>query len=262
MLKVNKKINTYKKLGIIALCTGICTVAFGIYFSYWEYRKPLLEVYFFSLTRGRAVFIRTPGNKTILVGGGQTSETIRQITKTMPFHRRKIDYLIVPSATPAQIGGLVEILDRYEIGEIIQPKLLATSTALDVVRTKIRKNKIHVEEVERGEEVEIETGIKMKVLFPYEGFKYNKTSLPELGAAISYENTSVYLLGNLSKTVQKDISKTLEVKSDENIVEYYHSAIESRVSPDLLEKVDPKFTFSTKEKTMHMVSDGEKWIQD
>jgi competence protein ComEC len=248
----SNKINKYLIIGI----TSIIFIYLGIYIYKWEYREPLLEVHFFSLTRGRAVFIRTPENKTILIGGGQTSETIRELTRVMPFYKRNIDYVVIPSAVPAQIGGLVEILDRYEIGEVIVSKIIATSTALEAVTKKIH---VKVHEVERGDEIMIEKGINMNILFPYSGFKFNKTSLPELGMSISYSSTTAYFLGNLSKTIHKDISKNIETQNNENILEFYHSAIPTKVSPDLIKKIDPAFTFTTKEKATLWVSDGMEW---
>lgn len=251
-----KKIKGIKIWVFILFTLGI--ISLGLYIYAWEYRKPLLEVDFFSLNKGRAIFVRTPMNKTILIGGGQNSETIREITKQMPFYSKKIDTVIIPSATAAQIGGLIEIVDRYEIEEILIPKMLSTSTVLTQLMKEVRKNKIHVEEVERGDTIEIENDLSFEILFPYEEFKFNKTSLPELGLAILYKDTGVYLMGNLSKTIQKDIAQNLSVTT-KNILEYYHSATDTKVSPDLVEKLDPKFTFSTKEKSMRWISDGLGW---
>ena len=254
---VKDKIRRYWKWELVGVILVVATV--GLYIFHWEHHEPLLEVYFFSLNKGRAIFMRTPRNKTLLLGGGQTSEIIREITKVMPFYRRKIDYVIIPSATPTQIGGLVEILDRYEIGEIIIPRMLATSTALTALESKIRKQKIHTDEVERGDKVAIEDDLKMEVLFPNADYKFNKSSLPELGLSISYDSTAAYFLGNLSKTIQKDISKTLATTTTRNILEFYNTAAESKVSPALLGKINPSFIFSTKEKTAHAVSSGESW---
>ncbi len=241
----------------VALLLAICGL--GLYVYKWEYRNPVFEIYFFSLNKGRSVFIRTSQNKTILIGGGQNSEVIREITKVMPFYKREIDFVIIPSATPAQVGGLIEIIDRYDIAEIIMPKIMATSTILTQLLKEIKKKKVHTEEVERGNEIKIEDDLKLNILFPYKEFKFNKSSLPELGLAISYGSTTAYLLGNLSKTIQKDILKNTEINIGENIVEFYNSAIESKVSSELLNKINPKFTFSTKEKAMHLISDGFSW---
>ena len=151
---MKSKINRYWTIGISTLILGGMT--FGAYVYHWEYRKPFFEVYFFSLNRGRAIFVRTPENKTILIGGGQNTEVISEITKVMPFYDRKIDYVVIPSAIPAQIGGLIEVIERYDIGEIIIPTVMATSTVLTILLDKIRKNKIHVEKVEREDEIYLE----------------------------------------------------------------------------------------------------------
>lgn len=230
----------------------------GLYIHKWEYRKPLLEVHFFSLNRGRSVFIRTPENKTILVGAGQNSEVIREITKVMPFYSRKIDYIFIPSAVPAQIGGLLDVIDRYEVSEIIKPKYISTSTVLSKLNTQISQKKIHVREVERGDRFNL-GGLDVIVVFPNSDFKYNKTSLPELGLIFEYDKTQLFLIGNLSKTIQKYISKSLNASISQSLLEFYNSNGKAKNSEDLLEKIRPKFIFSTKEKSISWVSDGFFW---
>jgi len=247
----------YYKYIVIAIAS--IAVFLGAYIYKWENRKPVLEIDFFSLNKGRSIFITTPENQTILIGGGQNSESIRGITSAMPFYKRKINYVVVPSAVPAQIGGLIEIVNRYEIENIMISKVMATSTVLSQLLREVRKNKIHTIEVERGDILDIENDLKMEILFPYENFKFNKTSLPELGLNIHYGSTSAYFLGNLSKTIQKDISNNFKINESENIVEYYHGMTDSKLFAELLEKINPKYVFSTKEKSMHLVSDREEW---
>lgn len=252
-----------KRLKIISISLLILIGIFGLcfYIYSWENREPLFETHFFSLNRGRAIFMRTPEQKTILVGGGQNSDTIRELTKVMPFYSRKVHYLFIPAATPAQVGGLIEIVDRYEIEEIILPKIMGTSTVLTQVMKEVRKKKIHIQEVEAGDTLEIR-GLHIEIVFPYEVFKYNKTSLPELGLVVSYKDTAVYLMGNLSKTIQKNILKNLKGHTKENLLEFYNSAGESLVSEELVEFLGPKFIFSTKEKTTSFVSDGFSWKRE
>lgn len=240
--------------------TLVLTVGGLLYYIYkWEYRTSVIDVHFLSLERGRAIFLRTPENKTILIGGGQNSAVIRELTSRMPFYRRTLDMVIIPSATPSQIGGLIEVVKRYEVGEIVMSDMMATSTVLSILLKEIRKKKIHVEEVTRGDVLEVEKGVSLSVLFPYEGFKFNKTSLPELGLRMDYGETSAYLLGNLSRTIQKDLAQHLFDMRSENILEYYHSAGASKVGEELRDILVPIFTFSTKEKTAHLVSDGRFW---
>jgi competence protein ComEC len=248
---------SYRYFTIITL---LLLIGLGFYVYDWEYREPVFEVNFFSLNRGRAIFIRSPENKTILIGGGQNSEVIRELTKVMPFYNKHIDYIVIPSATPAQIGGLIEILDRYDVEQIIQGKYMATSTVLSLLEKKIRKKKIHVEEVESGDEIEIGS-LKIKIFFPNKDFKYNKTSLPELALQVEYKNTAVFLMGSLSKTIQKNIARDFATSTTSNLLEYYHSGIDSRVSDLLIDKIQPEFMFTTKERSLEWISDGEEWVK-
>jgi competence protein ComEC len=169
--------------------------------------------------------------------------------------------VIIPSATAAQIGGLIEIIDRYEVGEVIVPEIIGTSTVLNELMKDIRSKKIHIKEVKRRDVVEIEEDLHISVLFPNEDFKFNKTSLPELGIDLEYQRTHAFLLGNLSKTIQKDILKELKVKDDQNIVEFYNSMADGKISDELLEAIKPVFTWNTKEKTTRMISDGFSWVR-
>lgn len=244
------------KILIAPIFTVILFLSFYIY--KWEFRKPVFEIYFFSLNRGRAIFIRSPDGKTALIGGGQSSEVMQELTKVMPFYRKKIDYVFVPGATPAQIGGLLEIFDRYEIGETIMPKIMATSSVLTQVLKSIEKKKIHSEKVKRGDVIRV-GDLEIKVLFPYEDFNFNKSNLPELALEIDYKNTGLFLLGNLSKTVEKDILKNIDIKTSENLLEFYNSNTHTRNFGDLIEQIKPKFIFTTKEKSAQYQSDGSLW---
>jgi beta-lactamase superfamily II metal-dependent hydrolase len=256
-MKINKQIIIW------AVLVGMSVFGYLSFYIYkFELREKLLEVNFFSLDKSRSIFIRTPENHTILIGAGQNSEVIRELTKNFPFYSRKIDTIITPSASVKEIGGFLDILDRYEIDEVIVPKYIATSTILTEVLKKIRQKKIHVKEVERGDEIDIKKDLKMEVLFPSENFKYNKTSLPELGVEFEYKNTNLFLLGNLSKTIQKDIVKNISTSTTENLLEFYHSGIESRVSSELLDKINPKYIFNTKEKATKWLSDGREWMKN
>lgn len=250
-----------KNKKVLIVASILAFAGLGLYIRKWEFRRPVLEVNFFSLNKGRSIFIRTPENKTILIGGGQNSEVIRDVTRVTPFYTRDIDYLFIPSALPAQIGGLIEIVSRYEIGEIVIPKHIATSTVLSLLLKEIGKKKIHIEEVERGDKVEI-GDTEVEILFPYRDFKFNKSSLPEFALRISFKGTSAYLLGNLSKTIQKDIFKNTEINNNKNVLEFYNSMSEGRVFDELVKKISPEFIFSTKEKAMHLISNGDSWRRE
>src|SRR3989344_4405648 len=200
-----------------------------------------LEIYFLKLNRGHAVFIRTPKNENILINGGQNSEIIKELTRILPFYERRIDILIMTSAEHRNVGGLVDIIKRYEVKKIIEPILLATSTALYVFEDVLRNKNISVEKVGKGDTF-FTKEFKFHVLFPDLDFKYNKTSRKEMVLLMEYGSTTMLLLGNVSKTIQKSfITEPLFHSTKIDIVEYDHSAINSNTSEELFSKLNPEY---------------------
>lgn len=251
---------------IIFIFPVLALLAYLSFYIYkFEFRKTLLEINFLSTQRSRSVFIKTPNGKTILIGAGD-KEIIRDITKLIPFYKRRIDFVFIPSAVPNQIAGLIDVFDRYEIGKAFIGKIIATSTTLTQLNKIIKKNKIEVEQLQYGSEINIDN-ILFKIIFPYSDFKFNKTSLPELGIIVLYKDTGFCLLGNLSKTIQKEISNKLFESFEryqnkipkENIIELFNSGIESKLSKDFINKTNPKYIQTTKTKTTTWFSNGSFW---
>jgi beta-lactamase superfamily II metal-dependent hydrolase len=214
----------------------------GLYIWRNEHRPPVLEVYFFKLNKGRSIFIHTPHNSTILIDGGQSSDVIREITKVLPFYRRRIDVVIATREEAKNIGGLVNVFKRFEIGKIIVPEMLGTSSALYALEKVRKEKKVPKEKVQKGDSLQID-GINFDVMFPYPDFKYNKTSLPEIVLKVAYGTTTLLFLGDVSKTIQKSILSELD---SIYLVEFAHMATKSRVSADLLAQLRPSVITSSK----------------
>lgn len=227
----------------------------GLYIFRFEFRKPFLEIYFFNLNRGRSVFIITPKGKTILIDGGQNEEIIRELTKILPFYRRNIDTLIVTSANKKNSGGLVPLVERYNIGKIIEPEIMSTSTAIFAFEQAVKKKNLFIKKVKKGSVFEIDN-VKFSVLFPDPYFKFNKTSLPDMVLKISQASSDMILLGDVSKTIQKSLISEL---SKSNIVEYAHSASDSRTSKELFDIANPDFVIINKKLSSRASSKPKKF---
>lgn len=254
----------YKKLIIIIVIISSAILCVFYYIN--QNKNSNLEIYFSNLKRGRSVIIKTDDDKYILYGAGQNTEVIRILTKHMPFYKRKIDFVFLPSVNQNQIGGMIDIIDRYEIGQVYMPETFSTSTVLSVVMDKINKKKIKLIKFKEGEEIIINDDLKIKILFPNMTFKYNKSSLPELVVGINYKNINIILFGNISKTIQKYIFqnyiKNNNYKKESTIIEYYNSMPDTKVYKEILEYLKPKYIFNTKSKDVNLISDGEGWYED
>lgn len=200
---------------------------FGWYVWHWEHRELLLEVYFFDVAKGSAIFIRTPQGKTALVGGGQGSDIIRKLTDVMPFYRHRIDTVIYP-ADPANGIGLTDVASRYDIGETIS---LASSTerigtadsssGLRIVLDEMKGNQVVLESISAG------------------------TSSASSMLKLSYGKASFLLADILSRKDQEMFTERFGRKNSADVLQF-RSASQARISAFFFDSASPKYLVVSK----------------
>lgn len=78
-----------------------------------------MHIYFLDVGQGDAILIRTPNNKNIIVDGGPDESVIYQLSKVLPIWDKHIDLMILTHPQADHLTGLLEILDRFKVKEIL-----------------------------------------------------------------------------------------------------------------------------------------------
>jgi competence protein ComEC len=103
-----------------------------------------LEVIFFDVGQGDAALIKTPDRQTILIDGGPDNSVLRGLGKNLPFFRRRINTVIVSHYHDDHITGLIEVMDRYQVGKIIFPAESPTSEISAIFLSAAQDKKIPI----------------------------------------------------------------------------------------------------------------------
>ncbi len=248
---------------IIATSAALAVTGIGVYAWREEHRPPILEVYVFSLPSGRSMFVRTPEDKRILIDGGSNSNIIREITGILPFYSRRIDSVIATNAEGKNISGLIDVLERYQIGEAYIPgqilQTLGISSSTDQIYSTfldtLSREGIHTSELSAGDSVALDQKTSLRPLFPVPAkqFTYSKASAPEILFNVSFGATSIVFLGNASNKVQKFLtsppstgSLTSSGVDQADVLIVSHSALPANVSPELIKKISPAYLVYSK----------------
>jgi competence protein ComEC len=79
-----------------------------------------LHVTILDIGQGDAILVETPAGATMLVDGGPDPElTMRRLGKNLPFFARRIDVMVLSHPHQDHVAGLVEVLDRFEVGALL-----------------------------------------------------------------------------------------------------------------------------------------------
>ncbi len=101
-----------------ALAVGFLVVVLVVAAYGERYRDDRLEVHFVSVGQGDATIVKLPGGRILVVDGGRPGRGRLAVGPWLGrLGVRRIDYLVATHAQVDHWGGLVELADRFEVGE-------------------------------------------------------------------------------------------------------------------------------------------------
>jgi len=116
---------------------------------------------------GEAALINTPDGKTVLVDGGPDIAALSQALDTrLPSWQRSLDAVILTTPRLDHITGLVDIVNRYTIGEVIDAGMLHPTTTYALWRRIIHERELHYVSVAQGVTIPIGSEVALQVLWP------------------------------------------------------------------------------------------------
>ncbi len=233
---------------LIAAAGTAALAGIGAYAWHESVRPAVLEIYAFNTPGLPSVFIRTPEDKRILVGGGANADIIRRLTSILPFYSRRLDAVIAPDADPRNVTGLAEAVDRYSVEEAFIPSVtlqgigLASSSdpAFAALLNALGKRSLQPRGISAG--IALDFGeVSLQALFPVpERFAYSKASPPSLILRISYGSFSMLLLGTASPKTQKFVASTTR-PLQASVLEISESLTPGNIAPQLLSAAQPEY---------------------
>ncbi len=130
-----------------------------------------LSVSFLDVGQGDAILITTPSGQHILVDGGPSPEQIsHELGEELPFWDRSIDLVVLTHAHDDHVTGLVEVLRRYHVGQVLEPCFSPNSSDYTKAYKEwlgiIGEKGIDCTCAQAGQQIDLGDGAMMDVLNP------------------------------------------------------------------------------------------------
>ena len=200
-----------------------------------------LEVVFFDIGQGDAIFVETPHNYQILIDGGPTSAVLEKLGNEMPFWDRTIDLIVLTHPEHDHIAGLIEVLKRYEVDFVLWTGVLRNTGEYEEWKRLIEEQDVKVKIAEIGQKIITPTAF-FEVLHPFEnleGKEVKNTNNSSIGLRLVFEDNSFLFTGDLYKSgEEKLLDRGLYIDSD--VLKVCHHGSKTSTSEKFLEKVTPE----------------------
>jgi competence protein ComEC len=205
----------------------------------------LLKVYFLDVGQGDSEFIITPENHQILVDGGPTSAVLEKLQNLIPFSDRTIDLVILTHPEKDHMQGLIEVLQRYRIKNILWTGVVRDTPEYQQWISAL------AEEQEQGAEITIaEVGQKItagdvliNILNPMEnltGKELKDSNDSSIILNLVFNESDFLFTGDISNQAEKEIIAVSETAITAEVLKVAHHGSKYSTSNEFLENVKPE----------------------
>ena len=234
--------NKQLKLGHLVILLCLSVFAFSTY-SLAQEKDGLLRVYFFDVGQGDAIFIETPNGNQLLIDGGPDNKVLQELARVMPFYDREIDMVVLSHPHADHATGLISVLERYDVKNVLQAKEDYYSPVVTAWRDVVKMEGVNEIEAIAGKIIELGNGVVLKTIYPRESLEKQTVKNPNNSSVVmmlDYKDTEILLVGDIEAKVEKELLND-DIGAD--ILKVGHHGSKTSTTASFLEKVSPQVAF-------------------
>lgn len=206
----------------------------------------LAKAYFFDVGQGDAILFQNDRDQ-LLVDGGPDGTILERLGEVMPIDDRTIEKVVLTHPHADHLVGLLQVIDRYQIGEIYGTGVVSDSDYYLEFLSKVKDKKIPYIVPDIGLTEGLFDTAKITFLWPGQNFvkktasNLNNTSLVSKVCVI---DECVFLTGDAEEDERRDLldNYKMERKSliKADILKVSHHGSRNGTDENFIQLVDPK----------------------
>lgn len=200
--------------------------------------NPTLKIYFIDVGQGDSTLIVTPKNKKILIDGGEGKTNVL-FQYLLDRRINKIDYIIISHFDSDHCNGLIEIIEKMRVENIVMSKQSKESEEYKKILEIIKQKNIKVSSVKAEDKIIIEKNLYTKILNPAEKFEFQDLNNNAIVAKLAYKNFSMLFTGDIEKA-EENLAKKYKNELKSTILKVAHHGSKTSTSEEFLKYVEPQ----------------------
>lgn len=196
-----------------------------------------LKVYFFDVGQADSSLIIFPNEETMLIDAGNNEDGEMLVNTIKEMGISKIDYLIGTHPHEDHIGGLDDIVENFDIGDVYMPNVTSDSKTFEEVVEALELKDLQITEPIPGMNIYSDFDTKATILAPNSS-KYDNLNNYSIVIKLTHKNKSFLFQGDAEETVEEEILKT-GIDIDVDVLKTGHHGSSSSTSKEYLLATTP-----------------------
>lgn len=125
------------------------------------------ELSFLDVGQGDAILIQTPEYRNILIDAGPDGKVVEELSKKLNFFNAKIDLFILTHPDLDHLGGILDILQKYPVTEVMMTGLGVENQLYTAFIKELRARNIPIEYPDSAKDLQISKNLFLDILYPF-----------------------------------------------------------------------------------------------
>lgn len=195
-----------------------------------------LKVHFIDVGQGDAILIQSPNGKNMLVDGGPKSAGKHVVEFLKAKGVKKLDYVVATHPDADHIGGLITVLNSFNVTNFVDSGYVHTSQTYYELLTLIDKKNIKFTVAEELDKIALDPNMIIRVLYADENAKDSNDASIVLKA--TYNKVSFLLMGDADTAIEDYIRGKYDVSA--TVLKNGHHGSNTSSSAAFISNVKPK----------------------
>ena len=200
-----------------------------------------LQAHFLDVGQGDATLIQTPSGREILIDGGPDGAVLRELAGVQGWFDRDIDMVVATHPDTDHVGGLVDVLEYYDVDLILQTTNIGESPAAAAYAAAAAHEEAEVIEAEAGQVIDLGDGVVLEVLAPVGDETEWESNAASIIMRVTYGDTAVLLTGDAPASIEDYLAGAYGAGLRSDLLKLGHHGSKTSTSDFFLDTVQPKY---------------------
>ncbi len=201
-----------------------------------------LHVSFLDVGQGDAILVQQ-GSQQVLIDGGPDPQRINlELSEKLPFWDRTIELMVCTQPHSDHITGLVEVLERYKVEQVLEPGVPYDSSIYHQWLELVEQRRIKHNIARAGQEIDLGNDLKIEVLNPpAEFFQGTSSDVDNNGVVLrlSWQEVSFLLTADIRQEAEFELVRQ-RANLTSTVLKAAHHGSKTSTTPQFLAAVDPE----------------------